>query len=68
MAAWGIENMGDGEYKVARFPYRWQMKEWVAKKPARRPAICSSLDAHLKEKAKRYAGPVILRDTRIQRG
>jgi hypothetical protein len=67
MAAWGIENMGDDEYKVVRFPYRWQMKEWVAKKPARQPAIYSLLDAHLKAKAKQYAGPVILRDTRIQR-
>ena len=68
MAAFGIENMGGDEYKIVRFPYRWQMKEWVAKKPARRrPAIYSLLDAHLKNKAKRYAGPVILRDTRIQR-
>lgn len=68
MAAYGIEELGNGEYKVARFPYRWQMKQWIAKKPqVRRPAKYSSLDVHLKEKAKRYAGPVILTDTRRKR-
>lgn len=65
MAAFGIENMGGGEYKVVRFPYRWQMKQWVEKKPqTRRPSKFSPLDVHLKVKAARYAGPVILRDTR----
>lgn len=68
MAAFGIEDLRDDEYKVVRFPYRWQMTQWVAKKPqTRRSAKYSPLDVHLKVKAKQYAGPVILRDTREKR-
>ena len=65
MAAYGIEELGNDEYKVVRFPYRWQMIQWAGEKSqTRRPAKYSSLDVHLKEKAKRFAGPVILTDTR----
>lgn len=70
MAAFGIEELTSGEYKLIRFPYRWQMKEWVEKKPeSRRGATYSPLDQHLKVKAvvSKVAGPVILRDTRIRK-
>ena len=68
MAAFAIEELGNYEYKVVRFPYRWQARHWIAKKPeTRRLATYSPLDVHLKEKAKRCAGPVILTDTRRER-
>ena len=65
MSAFGIEELSNGSYKVVRFQYRWRMKEWVAEKPdKRRGARSTSLDMHLKVKARKVSGAVILRDTR----
>lgn len=66
MAAWGIEELGDGEYKVVEFAYRWRCKEWAAKKPETRRAARSaksSLDLHLVVKAHRN-NKTRVRDTR----
>ena len=55
MAAWGIEELGDGEYKVIKLPYRWQLKKWVAEKPDKRHTVkhTNELDKHLVVKAHR---------------
>jgi len=64
MAAWGIEEVGKDCYKVIRFPYRWQMTEWIAKKPGkRRQSGTSALDIHLKCKA-RTTRAITVNDTR----
>lgn len=68
MAAYGIEELGGGKYKVIRFPYRWQMKDWISKKPQkRRGAKYDSLDHHLKMKAAKLAGATIVTDTRKEK-
>lgn len=57
MPAFGIEQVGERQYKVCRFRYRHKMVAWVAKKPnRRRPAVTSALDHHLKDKVRKRMG------------
>jgi len=68
MAAWGIENAGKDCYKVIWFPYRWQCREWIAKKSAkRRFAQNNALDNHLKAKV-RFVKYRTVKDTRRKKG